>query len=94
MMMHVVPESAEVSSCGFRNIAIASCCTIVYSGARVTDVPYHYTNLTVVRESVRDREVNGSHSNRAKKFSFSASLDLDVTTGSPTDIPATAPAAE
>ena len=44
---------------------------------------YHYTNLTVVRESVRDREVNGSHSNRAKKFSFSASLDLDVTAGSP-----------
>ena len=47
----------------------------------------HYTNLTVVRESVClsvcDREVNGSNSNRAKKFSFSASLDLDVTTGSP-----------
>ena len=44
---------------------------------------YHYTNLTVVRESVCDREVNGSNLNHAKKFSFSASLDLDVTTGSP-----------
>ena len=47
----------------------------------------YYTNLTVVRESVClsvcDREVNGSNSNRAKMFSFSASLDLDVTTGSP-----------
>ena len=33
--------------------------------------------------SVRDWEVNRSHSNHAKKFSFSASLDLDVTPGSP-----------
>ena len=28
-------------------------------------------------------EVNGSHSTCAKKFSFSASLDFDVTPGSP-----------
>ena len=38
--------------------------------------------IIIVRESVRDREVNGSHSTCAKTFSFSASLDLDVTAGS------------
>ena len=32
---------------------------------------YHYTNLTFVG----DREINGSHSTCAKKFSFSALLD-------------------
>ena len=42
----------------------------------------HYTNLTVVRLWVCDREVNGSHSTCAKKFCFSASLDLDATPGS------------
>ena len=36
--MHVVPESAEVSSCGLRNISR----TVynIYSGAQVTVVPY------------------------------------------------------
>ena len=29
---------------------------------------YHYTSLRVVRDSVRDREVNGSHSTCAKKY--------------------------
>ena len=43
-----------------------------------TDIcSYHYTNLTVVREY--EREVTGSHSTRAKNFSFSSSLDLDFT---------------
>ena len=41
---------------------------------------YHYTNLTVVREY--EREVTRSHLTRAKKFSFSSSLDLDVTCSS------------
>ena len=38
-----------------------------------------YTNLTVVRESGRSRE---GHSTRANNFSFSSSLDLDVTCSS------------
>ena len=43
---------------------------------------YHYTNLIFVREwheSGRSRE---GHLTRAKKFSFSSSLDLDVTCSS------------
>ena len=66
------------------------CDSIVYAvttNSTKTEVCHHYTNLTVVRESVClsvcDREVNGSNSNRAKKFFFSASLGLDVTTCSP-----------
>ena len=38
-------------------------------------------NLTFV--CPLEREVTGSHSTRAKKFSFSSLLDLDVTRGSP-----------
>ena len=38
MIMHVVPESTEVSSCGLGNISRTT--YNVYSGARVTDVPY------------------------------------------------------
>ena len=37
MIVHVVPESAEVSSCGLRNISRTA--YNVYGGARVTDVP-------------------------------------------------------
>ena len=38
MIMHMVQESAEVSSRGLRNISHTA--YNVYSGARVTDVPY------------------------------------------------------
>ena len=38
MIMHVVPKSAEVCSCGLRNISRVV--HIVCTGARVTDVPY------------------------------------------------------
>ena len=36
-----------------------------------------------VRQCDSEREVTGSHLTRAKQFSFSSSLDLDVTRGSP-----------
>ena len=39
MIMHVVPKSADVCSCGLRNI-LRVVVHIVCSGARVTDVPY------------------------------------------------------
>ena len=39
MIMHVVPKSAEVCSCGLRNI-LRVVIHIVCSSARVTDVPY------------------------------------------------------
>ena len=54
------------------------------------DTYYHYTNVTFVCLSIchsvtYKREVTRSHSIRAKKFSFSASLDLERYNRQPTD---------